>query len=470
MASRSILNSTDELDSSMYPSFDIPDQETTPQDTPSLEEFMTLRHPNDQPTRVPEQQSFQQHDRLVDIRREHSNSYRLSRHLQVPSRTNSYSPYTIPSQEANRPRSNTLTSGYTTSATPSMALSTEDIIDSTAPSATSYTLGKMPEPLRHAPSGLSSVSSVATVTSPLENSATAKKARASTVSLIKSQRKARRSRSVPPPKPTLDIDLTSVPLTEEQKKANSEIAVKFIANWNAKQSAKRERSSKKERSAKADMVVPISEEWNPAQQGHKLIDLDLPSLMLLDCIFDPRHLDTEDVTNTVSHGDDPLVELFCTCARVELMAQVHIHWRGLRENDDASLRKHLDLLAELNDSGAIKPFFPVATYLNQWSEWQTCCRLAGSTGLDDSGKHVRPKIHKNRMWLTSLGATQLGELAEQKLKDLLKAKGMEGAWELEFMRRLAAIKDQIAVLCEKRDSPFLLDVEGLELLKAAYNE
>ncbi|KAF2443164.1 hypothetical protein P171DRAFT_445661 [Karstenula rhodostoma CBS 690.94] len=528
MPSRSILNSTDELDSSMYPSFEIKERQAIPQDTLPQDASFNVCQPSDHMTLERDQMLFQQSSRLMDIRRGRSNSYQAVRCLRAPSRTDSHSPYPIPSQEVNRRRSSTITSGYAMSATPSMTLSPATGFDergssqpessvsmrtqsyspsvymaspavdyksravtlssdntasvtlsvpswsqsccaSAVPSAVSYTLGRMPEPLQHVPLALSSMSSVQSTTTPSTSpeSRTIQGTRGylSPVAHIKQQRRREKRvrryapAAAPPPEPTLSIDMTLAPLTKVQKKTNTEIARMFIRNWEMKPKKRR-----------ADQDVPVSMEWNPAQQGHKLIDLDLPKFMLLDCIFDPRLLQTEDITNVEVYPDsDPFVELYRICCRVEFMAQVHAHWKDLRSNDDATLSKHLDLLADLKNMGAITPFAPVARYLDAWAEWRTCCELAGSTGRDDDGKHTRPGISKK--WLKMMGALGFEERAKQKLKDMLRDKGFVGDWEREVNNELGAVKRQVAAVCKERDgSPFLMDIESLEILKAAHSQ
>ncbi|KAL5372228.1 hypothetical protein DPSP01_013664 [Paraphaeosphaeria sporulosa] len=483
----------------MYPSFEITEREAVPQDTPSQEHAsLNMRHSSDQAAIERVQLLDQRWSRLRAIRLERSNSYHASKGFQAPSLMGSYSPYAIPSQEVIR-RDNNMTSGYVTSSAPSTAVfpnagihehgspqpessvsarmriyygsaasiprpvtyprlqttksaatrqtsvtnsvpsRSQSFCASAAPSASSYTVGRIPDSFQHAPSALSSIASVQTVRTP------STKSKLTAVTRLKLRRKEEKrisysKQEVASSESILPISISPTPLTEVQKKINREIARTFVRNYEARP-----------KEGRADRDVPVSMEWNPAQQGHKLIDLDIPMSMLLDCIFDARHLETEDITNVVADaGSDPLVELYRICCRVQFMEHARIHWKDLRSSEDAILRKHLDLLADLHTVSAIKPFPPLARFLDDWTEWRTCCELVGSTGQDEEGI--------------------LGELAEEKLKELLKEKGFVGTWEREINKRLAAIEKQVVAVCKERanSSPFLLDVESLEILEAAH--
>ncbi|KAJ4359981.1 uncharacterized protein N0V89_000540 [Didymosphaeria variabile] len=175
------------------------------------------------------------------------------------------------------------------------------------------------------------------------------------------------------------------------------------------------------------------------------MNLELPMTMILDCIFDPRNFQTEDVCNIQVHGD-PLVELFLNIAWVQIIKEVRDLWRELRKYEDKLLGKLLDLLTVGMIGG----------------EW---CKATGSTGVDDQGNFARPYIHKDARFLGRHGASQLQYRAGSKLKEVPELKGMVGETERYFMQRLKAMEHNIKALCEDRGSPTMLDIEGLEDMK-----
>ncbi|KAF1976144.1 hypothetical protein BU23DRAFT_565848 [Bimuria novae-zelandiae CBS 107.79] len=225
-------------------------------------------------------------------------------------------------------------------------------------------------------------------------------------------------------------------LSEEQKDNNRKIAQHFHCNW---VNMKRSRKSKSKTQRTDRELDSLLAEWNSAIQGHKLMDLDLEWKMLLDCIFDARNFETEDIVDIGVH-DDSLVEFCLIYARAELMTQARLHWRNLRENDDDSLRRHLDILIELYQDHKITPFEPVNRFLDHWQVWRKNFEHAGSDCTDEKGKHSRPMIHKNDRFLTKYGATWLQAETERKLNEALRAKGMVGTRERDVMARLAGVK------------------------------
>ncbi|KAF9734223.1 hypothetical protein PMIN03_007985 [Paraphaeosphaeria minitans] len=233
-----------------------------------------------------------------------------------------------------------------------------------------------------------------------------------------------------------------------ENKAPEEIIQIFIDNWNLAIGTSRKKIRPR----------PINnplQEWNPSLHGYPLTDLDLPSRMLIDCVFDPRHFSKEDITDIQTHKD-PLVEHCLTLARVHMMVAVHFWWRIQREEDDALLQAHLNLLAKFYEAGAISPFPPLARYLDKWIAW--CKRGAGQ-------EYTRPKISKDGYWVSQCGARRLQSGAEEGLKELLGAKCLVRPlyWEGQVRKRFLDVRNNVKYVMSARGSPFMFDTEDLEL-------
>ncbi|KAK7178998.1 hypothetical protein DPSP01_013142 [Paraphaeosphaeria sporulosa] len=255
--------------------------------------------------------------------------------------------------------------------------------------------------------------------------------------------------------PVRPCALTPRNLTDVEEKTNRENAYMFIANWERKS-----RPSFKRHDMNNYQVNDGPLEFNPIQSGHKLIDLELPVTMLIDCIFDSRNFETEDVFNSQVHAD-PLVELFLDIARAEILKEVRDQWRELRANDDKALRYQLDLLSKLYRMGSITPWKPIATYLEKWAYWRE--NWCGENSQERS-KTQRPAIHPDDRFFRLNGSKGLQDSAEAKLKELLMGKGMAASAELYFMQRLKDVSKDVRAVIVERDSVLLLDTEGLETL------
>lgn len=267
-----------------------------------------------------------------------------------------------------------------------------------------------------------------------------------------------RTKALPRPKYTkirLQVTATEDNLSDDQKLANRGIAETFVANW------------KKHKNTLVNWD-PVNwgnprnnqAEWNPVMAGHRLMDLELPPQMLSDCVFDPRHLKTEDIADIEMH-DDPLVEMFKTFGRVELMEQTRKHWRTLREGreSDQVLQNRLDLLSELTHDKKVTPFPPLANFLASWHYWRLLVLQDGP----EKHIHKRPKLHRDKKFLEAWDARKLQNEAEAELKRMLMLKGVQGA---DANTPLRMTPQLVEAICRARNGlTVMLDPEAYEALR-----
>ena len=257
------------------------------------------------------------------------------------------------------------------------------------------------------------------------------------------------------PKPTrtaeLTIKVTRNNLTNAEMLKNQTVANTFIDRW-------RERKIRKQRKSK--------EEWNPTLCGHKLMDLELPADMIEDCIFDSRHLVAEDIANIQVH-EDPLVELYKTLGRIELMEQTRDYWRTLRvrPETDPVLQAQIDMLAILSAKKKITPFKPLANFLESWYTWRL---LEAVDGPAETHKHKRPVLWPNGRFLLYWGAEELRRAAKEEMKAALDLKGVvleRLSWKFNW------VKAQVKRICNNRQGvTYMLNSGALEALQEEEDE
>lgn len=247
-------------------------------------------------------------------------------------------------------------------------------------------------------------------------------------------------------------DIKPRALTAIEKKMNREIAAVFCDNWK-----RMDVRLTVKYSPDTFKVSNPDLDFNAVHHGHKLMDLELPMQMLIDCIFDPRNFETEDVFNSQVH-DDPLVEIFLDIARASILEEVRDYWRGLRKTDDDALRYQLDLLSKLYQREIVSPWKPVANLLKSWSYWRK-----SSVGLSqEEMKHLRPIIREDDRFFHYYNSSALKNDAMSKLKRLLTEKGLISEHERYLTKRLREVGKDVRAICEDREFVLLLDTEALE--------
>lgn len=298
------------------------------------------------------------------------------------------------------------------------------------------------------------------VPSNLQMMAEPPKARAVQAPKVSKTKRVGRPRAKAPPRPTyikirVQVTATENNLSDDQRLANRGIADTFVANWN------------KHRNTPVNWD-PVNwgnprnnqAEWNPVMAGHRLMDLELPPEMLSDCVFDPRHLKTEDIADIEMH-DDPLVELYKTFGRVELMEQTRKHWRTLREGreSDQVLQNRLDLLSELANDKKVTPFPPLANFLASWHYWRLLVLQDGP----EKHIHKRPKLHRDKKFLEAWDARKLQKSAEAELKRVLVLKGVR---ETDANTPFRLTHQLVEAICIARNGlTAMLDPEAYEALR-----